>query len=140
MLELSETDSRLHNLHSVRELDADGDLLADVSHLVGRVLEGILDWIMHLTLLTHPLCFRLDLRIFRRITGHCHGIYPLMRLAVPFVESGIVHPMLRAELLYQSFELYTICLILITSPKVSFSHFMCKTSKLTVYKRGNNTI
>ena len=30
MLELSETNACLHNLHSVRELDADGDLLADV--------------------------------------------------------------------------------------------------------------
>ena len=91
-----------------------------------------------------------------------------MRLAVPFVESGIVHSMLRAEglarrpkgkstplpgyssegpqpgtgtkgsqLLEQrakSFELYTICLILKTSPKVSFSHFIHKTSKLTAYE------
>ena len=115
MLELSETNSRLHNLHPVRELDADGDLLADVSHLVCRVFEGILDRIMHLALLTRPLCFRLNLRIFRRIASHCHGIYPLMRLAVPFVESGIVHSMLRAELLYR--DILRKALSLVQEPK-----------------------
>ena len=87
MLELSETYSRLHNLHPVRELDADGDFLADVGHFVGRVLEGILDRIMHLTFLTHLFRFSLDYLVFFRTTSDRDGVNFLMRLAVPFVES-----------------------------------------------------
>ena len=114
MLELSETDSGLHNLHPVRELDTDGDLLADVGHTISGILEGMPDRIMNLTLFAHSIRFRLDLCIFRRITCHCHRIYPLMCLAVPFVESRIVrsssarllpkgrkNSMLCAELLYR---------------------------------------
>ena len=90
MLELSETDTCLRYLHSVWELDGDGDFLVNVCHPVCGVLEGVTDRIMDFALLTHLLRFRLDLRVLRRITSHCHGIYPLVRLAVPFVESWIV--------------------------------------------------
>ena len=88
MLELSETYSRLHNLHPIRELDADGDLLADVSHPVSRILKGMPYRIMHLALLTNLCCFRLDLRLFFSGNScHCYRIDLLMRLPVPFVES-----------------------------------------------------
>ena len=42
MFELSETYSCLHNLHPVRELDADEDLLVDVGHPVSGILKGCL--------------------------------------------------------------------------------------------------
>ena len=172
MLEFGETNSSLHNLHSVRELDADGDLLTDVCYFVGRVFERVSDRIMNLTLLTHLFSFRLNLSLF--VSWHScnrNWIDLLMRLPVPFVESWIVRSSsarlpkqeLRAlcsartcslglsknssiemffgrpsawyknQRLSKSFELYTICLILKTSPKVSFSHFMHNTSKLTAY-------
>ena len=51
MLELSETDTCLGDSHPIRKLDADGDLLVDVGHPVGGILEGMPDRIMHLTLL-----------------------------------------------------------------------------------------
>ncbi len=41
----------------------------------------------------------------------------------------------KSQRLSKSFELYTICFILKTSPKVSFFQLMYKTSKLTVYKK-----
>ena len=91
MLEFSETYSRLHNLHSIGELDADGDFLIDVGHTVSGILEGILDRIMHLALLTNLCCFRLDLRLFFSGNScHCYRIDLLMRLPVPFVESWII--------------------------------------------------
>ena len=90
MLELSETDTCLCYLHSIWKLDADGDLLVNISHPVSGVLEGMTDRIMNFTLLTHLLRLRLDLRVLCRITSHSHGIYPLVRLAVPFVESWVI--------------------------------------------------
>ena len=87
MLELSETYARLHDLHPVRELDADGDFLADVCHFVGRVLERMPDRIMHLTLLTNLLSLCLNRLVFIRTTSDRNGINSLIRLAVPFVES-----------------------------------------------------
>ena len=86
MLELSETYSSLDNLHSIWELDADGDLLVDVGDTVIGILEGMPDWIMHLTLLTHLFCFSLNLRFFNRgYSFYCNRINLLMRLPVPFV-------------------------------------------------------
>ena len=171
MLELSETNACLHNLHSVRELDTDGDFLIDVGHTVSGILEGILDRIMHLALLTNLCCFRLDLRLFFSGNScHCYRIDLLMRLPVPFVESWKVRSALplclqrtpcfvqnssieiffespsawyKNQRLSKSFELYTIDLILKTSParpcrlacprKVSNSLFIHNTSKLTAY-------
>ena len=102
MLELSETNACLHNLHSVRELDADGDLLVDVSHPISGVFERMPDWIMHLALLTNLCCFRLDLRLFFSGNScHCYRIDLLMRLPVPFVESWKVNSVLCAEFLYR---------------------------------------
>ena len=115
MLELSETNACLHNLHSVRELDADRDFLADVGHTVSGILEGILDRIMHLALFTHLLRLSLDRLIFFRATSDRDGVNFLMRLAVPFVESGIVHSMLRAELLY--WDILRKALSLVQKPK-----------------------
>ena len=87
MLEFSETNSRLHNLHPIRELDADGDLLADVSHPVSRILKGMPYRIMNLTLLTNLCCFSLNLSILSRIARHCYRINRLMRLLVLCFES-----------------------------------------------------
>lgn len=39
MLELSETYSGFYNFDSIREFDADGDSLVDVSDSVSRILE-----------------------------------------------------------------------------------------------------
>ena len=91
MLELSETDTCLGDSHSVRELDADGDLLVDVGHPVSGVFERMPDRIVHLTLLGYFIRFCLDLRLF--VCGnssHCYRINFLMRLPIPFVESRIV--------------------------------------------------
>ncbi len=85
MLELSETNTRLGNLHSVRELDADGDLLVNAGHLVGGILEGMSDRIMHLAFLGYFIRFCLNLCFF--ISGHschCYRVNLLMRLPVPF--------------------------------------------------------
>ena len=90
MLEFSETYSRLHNLHSIGELDTDGDFLIDVGHTVSGILKRMPDWIMHLTLLTHLLHFRLNLNILCRIACHCYRINLLMRLLVPCFESWII--------------------------------------------------
>ena len=106
MLELSETYSSLDNLHSIWELDADGDLLVDVGDTVIGILEGMPDWIMHLTLLTHLFCFSLNLRFFNRgYSFYCNRINLLMRLPVPFVESRIVDSVLIAKLLIRSIRL-----------------------------------
>ena len=116
MLEFSETYSRLHNLHPIRELDADGDLLADVSHPVSRILKGMPYRIMHLTLLTNLCCFRLNFRLF--FSGHscnCYWIYLLMRLPVPFVESWEVDSVLCAEFLYR--DILRKALSLVQKPK-----------------------
>ena len=115
---------------------------------------------MHLTLLTNLLRLSLDRLVFIRTTGDRDGVNFLMRLTVPFVESWEVRSALplclqrtpcfvqnssieiffgrpsawyRNQRLSKSLLLYTICLILKTSPKVSFSHFIHKMSKLTVY-------
>ena len=45
----------------------------------------------------------------------------------------------KNQRLSKSLLLYTICLILKTSPKVSFSHFMHNTSKLTAYAYSSPT-
>ena len=129
MLEFSETYSRLHNLHPVRKLDADGDLLVDVGHFVGRVLERMSDRIMHLALLTNLCCFRLDLRLFFSGNScHCYRIDLLMRLPVPFVESweirsssarllptGRKNSVLCAEFLYR--DILREALSLVQKPK-----------------------
>ena len=87
MLDLSETNASLRNLHTIRELDVDRDLLVDVSHSVSWIPEGVSDGIMDLTLLTYLLRFRLDLGIFIQTTSDRDWVYFLMCLAVPFVES-----------------------------------------------------
>ena len=86
--EFGETNASLRYLHSVRELDADGDLLTDVCYFVSRVFERVSDRIMNLTLLTHLFSFRLNLSLF--VSWHScnrNWIDLLMRLPVPFVES-----------------------------------------------------
>ena len=90
MLELSETNTRLRDLHSFRKLDVDGDLLVNAGHTIGRILEGMPDRIMHLALLAHLFHFRLDLGIFCRIACHCYRIDLLMRFLVPCFESWVV--------------------------------------------------
>ncbi len=116
MLELSETYTRLRDSHSVRELDADGDLLVDVSHPVSGILEGMPDRIMHLTLLCNLFRFSLDLCLFfSRHSGHCYRINLLMRLAVPFVESREVNSVLCAEFLYR--DILRKALSLVQKPK-----------------------
>ena len=115
MLEFSETYTRLHNLHSVRELDADGDFLADVGHFVGRVLERMSGRIMHLTFLTHLFRFSLDYLVFFRTTSDRDGVNFLMRLAVPFVESREIDSMLCAEFLYR--DILRKALSLVQKPK-----------------------
>ena len=128
MLELSETYSRLRNLHSVWELDADGNFLADVSHLIGRVLEGVPDRIIHLTLFTHLLCLSLNRLVLFRATSDRDGVNFLMRLAVPFVESwkirsssarllpkGRKNSVLCAEFLYR--DILRKALSLVQKPK-----------------------
>ena len=115
MLEFSETYSRLHNLHSVRELDADGDYLADVGHFVGRVLEGVSDRIMHLTFLTHLFRFSLNRLVFFRTTSDCDRVNFLMRLAVPFVEGREIDSVLCTEFLYR--DILRKALSLVQKPK-----------------------
>ena len=128
MLEFSETYARLHDLHPVRELDADGDFLADVCHFVGRVLERMPDRIMHLTLLTNLLSLCLNRLVFIRTTSDRNGINSLMRLAVPFVESweirsssarllpsGRKNSVLCAEFLYR--DILRKALSLVQKPK-----------------------
>lgn len=115
MLELSKTNARLHYLHPVWELDADGDLLADVCHFVGGVLEGVPDRIMHLTLLAHLLRLSLNRLVFFRTTSDRDGVNLLMRLAVPFVESREVDSVLCAEFLYR--DILRKALSLVQEPK-----------------------
>ena len=128
MLEFSETDARLHNLHPVRELDADGDLLADVCHFVGRVLERMSDRIMHPALLTNLLRLSLNRLVFFRASSDRDGVNFLMRLAVPFVESrevrsssarllptGRKNSVLCAEFLYR--DILREALSLVQKPK-----------------------
>ena len=90
MLELSEINTRLRDLHSIRELDVDGDLLINAGHTIGRIFKGMPDRIMHLALLAHLFHFRLDLGIFCRIACHCYRIDLLMCLLVPCFESWVV--------------------------------------------------
>ena len=89
LLELSKTNACFRDSHSIWELDVDGDLV-DACYAISRILKGLSDRIMHLTLLTHLLCLRPDLGIFFRATSDRDGVNFLMRLAVPFVESRIV--------------------------------------------------
>ena len=96
MLEFCETNASLRNLHTIRELDVDRDLLVDVSHSVSWIPEGVSDGIMDLTLLTYLLRFRLDLGIFIRTTSDRDWVYFLVCLAVPFVESWEINSVLCA--------------------------------------------
>ena len=123
MLELSETYTRLHNLHPVRELDADGDFLVNVGHFVSGVLEGMSDRIMHPTLFTHLFRLSLDRLVFFWTTSDCDRVNFLMRLAVPFVEGREIDSVLCTEFLYR--DVLRKALSLVQKPKALKNLYYC---------------